>query len=101
MTHGLTTAGGAVRRTGVTEYPACRSFGLDVGYPDYFGPLFSFGSLKLPKFVGRHWHRRTAEFGKTRLQPGQDGIHCPVQRVDDFRWRAFRCHDSIPNAASL
>src|SRR5262249_61881765 len=54
-----------------------------------------------PKFVGRHWHRRTAEFGKTRLQPGQDGVHCPVQRVDDFRWRAFRCHDSIPNAASL
>jgi hypothetical protein len=48
-----------------TEYPACRSFGLDVACPDYFGPLFRFGSLKLPKFVGRHWHRRTAEFGKT------------------------------------
>jgi hypothetical protein len=33
----------AIRLTGVTEYPACRSFGLDVGCPDYFGPLFSFG----------------------------------------------------------
>src|SRR5215813_2358053 len=43
MAYGLTTAGGAVRLTGVAEHPLEDTLlWLDVGRPDHLGPLLGF-----------------------------------------------------------
>src|SRR5262249_45760525 len=97
MAHGLTTAGGAVRRTGGYGMPA-GSLWLDARELDHLGPLLGFVSDELSEFGRRHRHRHAPKVGKPRLKLGvaEDGIDLSVELLDDLSGRVFRHANSVP-----
>src|SRR5262249_5527252 len=97
MAHGLTTAGGAVRRTGGYGMPA-GSLWLDTRELDHLGPLLGFVSDELSEFGRRYRHRHAPKVGKPRLKLGvaEDGIDLSVELLDDLSGRVFRHANAVP-----
>src|SRR5215470_11967845 len=96
MAHGLTTAGGAVRRTGIWNiWPGSRgSLCLDARELHHLAPLLGFLGNEPPKVGGRAW--KHTKVGKPRLDLGigKRGIHLLVEGVDDFGGRILRCAEA-------
>src|SRR5262249_60846145 len=100
MAHGLTTAGGAVRRTGVTEYLAGEfgSLRLDVGGPYHFAPFLGLGRDQRAEIGGRARECHPAQVTKSGLHVGvrESSVDFPVKGLNDFRWRGLRRCDTSP-----
>src|SRR6516162_3045432 len=98
MVYGLTTAGGAVRKTDVMERSAA-SIRLSPGELDHLGPLLNVVG-DVPSKVGRRASEqgRTAEVGKLSpdLWIGESSVDLIVELVDDFNGRFARGADTEP-----
>src|SRR5215468_3188170 len=102
MAHGLTTAGGAVRIMGVTEYLAGirGSLRLDARRLDHLGPLLGLIDDELAERAGTHRHRLAAEVSETGLylrvaaergpkgDPGLSGVTIRDWKIDRARYVA-------------
>src|SRR5438552_1139459 len=77
-----------------------RSVRLDVGRPDYLGPLFGIVSDKLTEVSGRTCKWNSAQLGKACLQHriGEAGVDLFTQLVDNLLRRIFRRSDAVPIA---
>src|SRR5215472_7630383 len=99
MAHGLTTAGGAVRKTEFMEYFSWqpRSVDFGAGVLDHLGPLLICGdeSAQVDRRACKH---RVTEVGDSRLDAGisETRIDLLVERVDDLDGRVPGSTDPCP-----
>src|SRR5262245_3129469 len=102
MAHGLTTAGGAVRISGVTEYwiETAASFRLDVSGPDHLAPLLGFLGDELGEVGGREREHLATEIGKPRLdfRIGEAGVDLRIELVNNVGGRVLGRADAEPLA---
>src|SRR5260370_21962048 len=73
-------------------------FRLDVGSPDYLGPLLGFVGDELAEVAGRAWKHGATKVGKARLHLGigEALIDLLVQLINDLRGCALRSADPKP-----
>src|SRR5215467_387080 len=76
------------------------SLRLDVGRPDYLGPLLGLVGDEHSEIGGRAGKRRAAQIGKPHAQLGisESGVDLQVELINDVSGCTLRRADAIPGA---